>query len=369
MNYNPCFLCRLTRCELSSCLKSEKVRQVCATMAASIDTVQTPYRLPSRTRLESQMSHCSNSSYKTSYYTNDSKTVTSIFSDTSSVRSDATRSTLQLPGIERAARLRFEGRKNGTKKRQRIESVSKKRHIAPRDNITTETASILSNRYASAEALRKARQRSPIRINYSQSAKNAGTIKLECGNSSDGGSSMPGWFLGSVAHGDTTSTVNQLWERSAGMGSTTAKDPETLSAYGSARSTPDPDQHRSVSSVAFRPNDPSSSSIRRAAHRQNLKPVQRTLPLETELNKHISFRHNKKGLSQGFTNYVGCSLPGQYRSGGPIGRPKQHHVEVMKGQKARFGGALHEQGTSSQKVQREQENTDQMVCQLKDMLK
>merc|ERR1712142_39989 len=88
--------------------------------------------------------------------------------------------------------------------------------------------------------------------------------------------------------------------------------------------------HRSVSTLGCN-NDPDWNK-----HNHSTTGVQRTLPLQSELEKHLYFMKTHKGLDQSFSKYVGAACPGQYRSGGPIGRPKEQHVPLtMKNQRAR----------------------------------
>ena len=50
--------------------------------------------------------------------------------------------------------------------------------------------------------------------------------------------------------------------------------------------------------------------------------MMRTLPLESDLDKHLKMVRTNKAKNMTFSKYVGPIIPGKYRSGGPIGRPK-----------------------------------------------
>ena len=98
----------------------------------------------------------------------------------------------------------------------------------------------------------------------------------------------------------------------------------------------------------------------------------RTLPMESDLEKHLKMVRTNKARNMNFSKLMGPIIPGQHRSGGPIGRPKQAQgPSLFDQQKNRFGheNLYTNMESSASILQTQQNKTNHMVNQMKATLK
>ena len=267
----------------------------------------------------------------------------------------------RLPDIEKSMRMRFE--RNGTtghRKKGNIRSVPSRRHFDAQDDKFSVTSSTSGRMGGKKNG----------NVVYKPRPNDIQNIQARA-------SKTPSWFKGSIAN-DENQGMSQLWEKVDRVSTANSSViqaglfPKTNSYNRLSCESPGSDVtfHRSVSTLGCN-NDPDWSTLKPTGSDKPPSGVQRTLPLQTELEKHIYFMKTHKGLDQSFSKYVGAINPGQYRSGGPIGRPKEAHVPLtMKNQRARYGNdVIMQKEPQSQQLQQQQANTDKMLDKVKALIK
>lgn len=133
-----------------------------------------------------------------------------------------------------------------------------------------------------------------------------------------GGTTVPRWFLGSVARSEHLDVARSQDIEDDGV---EEFDPDLDDVT---------DAQEFYESYSRKKKDgrlekPMLKALDINISNENRAPVWRTLPMQGELEKYMHFLKSGKGLDQKFSKYVGAHVPGKYRNGGPISRPRSVH--------------------------------------------
>ncbi len=240
----------------------------------------------------------------------------------------------QARKIEKLQRLSRKQRKLPKEKTELGENNEQTLH---KSDEKSEMLSVLTEDIHSSTDLHKTKPHKLLQREITKSAKSSASSLNEGGTQH---SPIPKWFLGSANKlgREGTISLGHLLEgtdhvidtaREAELrGNSDLVDcndeelrpesPEKLSPLLLYRNPNDSDNKE----VDILPNINKASILESSMLSLQGKSMMRTLPLESDLDKHLKMVRTNKARNMTFSKYVGPIVPGKYRSGGPIGRPK-----------------------------------------------